>query len=443
MSPSSDNQGIHLARQLKAAGRRAVGSERRRLFGKAAAAYEAAAASDAATYPLINAATLWRMAGETGKSRALAARVLAALDSGRHDPDTPWWLGATRSEALLLMGRPSEAREVLANAAMLAPHAWEDHATTVRQLEMLLTETGTDMSWLDAFRPPGSLYYSGIIGIDADDSDAAEGIDNVIVVSRAGFGFGALAAGADILAAEALSARGASLHVVLPCDPQRFLELSVEPYGNAWSRRFESLCAKAEVLEWLESSDGISVAAIALADLIAMGLALTNARRMQSTASALLVSDAGQPADTIQARARWKQSGAPMTIIDLQPVRALRLTDVGRFRCIAAVATSAGTSQIRFGDRVDDAIGIADAAVADRITAAGIAYGLVGGDGDAEALAQVALALARVAAPGRIVVERTAMLALAVSAPDRECDPIGELDTPQGPMDLYELHRVD
>ena len=37
-----------------------------------------------------------------------------------------------------------------------------------------------------------------------------------------GFGFGALAAGAELLTAEALLARGAELHVILPSDPESF-----------------------------------------------------------------------------------------------------------------------------------------------------------------------------------------------------------------------------
>ena len=48
-----------------------------------------------------------------------------------------------------------------------------------------------------------------------------------------GFAYGSLAAGADILWAEALLAVGSEVHVVLPFALEEFVRVSVEPSGAA------------------------------------------------------------------------------------------------------------------------------------------------------------------------------------------------------------------
>ncbi len=58
-------------------------------------------------------------------------------------------------------------------------------------------------------------------------------------------GYGALAAGADLLVAEALLARGAALHVVLPFGVAAFKAASVSPRGAAWLPRFDAALASA------------------------------------------------------------------------------------------------------------------------------------------------------------------------------------------------------
>ena len=153
------------ARLIKDNANAATGSERSALLLGAAEAYEAAARLTPATYPLINAATLSLLSGAAGRATRLAADALALLDSGAHEPDTRYWLGATRAEALLLLDREVEARAALREAIAGTPRAWEDHAVTIRQFRLILAEQGKSAAWLDACRPPATLHFAGPIGI--------------------------------------------------------------------------------------------------------------------------------------------------------------------------------------------------------------------------------------------------------------------------------------
>lgn len=268
--------------------------ERRRLYGEAAAAYAAAADQDG-TYPLINAAALSLLSGAIGASTAQATRALARIDADPEEPETPYWREATRAEALLLLARHDEARAAFAEAVTLAPRAWEDHASTLRQFALILAAQGRDSSWLDAHRPPRSLHFGGHMSFDPEvvrREHLDEKIAAVLEAENVGFGFGALAAGADIIIAEALLARGAELHAVLPGGAEAFAAVSVDPFGKAWRRRFDAVLAMAETVRPVRPLGAAPDSAmIGLADEVAMGAALMNGRRLESSAVQLLVLD--------------------------------------------------------------------------------------------------------------------------------------------------------
>ena len=85
--------------------------------------------------------------------------------------------------------------------------------------------------------------------------------------------FGALAARADILFAEAVLQRGAPLTVVLPVPVDVFLQSSVRRFGRAWVRRCERCLGEAaDILEASTDRVLLSGASINLASSIAMGL---------------------------------------------------------------------------------------------------------------------------------------------------------------------------
>ncbi|MDG2001750.1 MAG: adenylate/guanylate cyclase domain-containing protein, partial [Novosphingobium sp.] len=64
-------------------------------------------------------------------------------------------------------------------------------------------------------------------------------IDDWLDERNVGIAFGALAAGADLLVAEAVLARGAELNIVLPFAVDDFIEQSLRPAGESWVPRFK------------------------------------------------------------------------------------------------------------------------------------------------------------------------------------------------------------
>ncbi|MCW3836156.1 tetratricopeptide repeat-containing protein [Sphingomonas canadensis] len=275
-------------RLLKDAADGASGAARAALLGRAADAYAAAARlSPAATYPLINAATLALLSGAGRRAEQLARETLALLDGGAHEPDTPYWLGATRSEALLLTGRETEARAALRDAIAGSPEAWEDHAVTLRQFRRILDEQGRPAQWLEGFRPPPAVHFAGPIGVSPDDRALIAALDSAAATIGGGTACGALAAGFDILAAEALLRAGARLQIVLPGPVDAFAAASVLPAGAAWLPRFEALLAAALSVETLDLPGPISAAAAVLAEEMALGEAVRRARERGSGAVAL------------------------------------------------------------------------------------------------------------------------------------------------------------
>lgn len=299
-------------RLLKDRARSASGAAARALYGEAAAAYAAAAAIDGTTYPLINAATLTLLAGDAAGAAQLAAQVLDRLDSGAPDQETPYYRAATRAEAQLLLGRRAEAQASLIAAIALAPDAPEDHATTLRQFALIAAATSADAAWLEPLRPGHVLHFSGRMGAVPDTETAATlraAVAALLVTHRVRHAFGALAAGADLLIAEAVIAHGAALHVVLPVPVPAFVAASVVPFGSDWLARYHGVLAAAASVDEGTATD-ISAAAIDLAGDRAMGRAILLAQRHATVAVQVqIVGDSDSGGHSARQAALWQAGG--------------------------------------------------------------------------------------------------------------------------------------
>lgn len=304
----------------------AGGAARREKARRAGDAYAASAARQPAPYPLINAATLALIAGDRAASVRRADEALSLIARGVPD-ETPYWLAATEAEALLLKGDEAGARAALTRATAAAPEAWEDHASTLRQLAAILREGGGDAAWLDPLRPPRSLHYTGHLALSLPEAKIVEQVDHILATEGVGFGYGALAAGADILVAERLIARGAELNLILPLDIAAFVERSVRPHGEPWVRRFDRALDAATqtfvVDEAKEAGDSGFALLVGLTDLVATGRAVMNAANLQSEAVQLVIGPAaaagageaaaaGQSARTAEL---WRAAGRRQHII--------------------------------------------------------------------------------------------------------------------------------
>jgi hypothetical protein len=330
------------ARLLKDQGLQCGGPERRALLLEAAQAYEAVHRQAEATgdpdayYPAINAATLQLLAGEERKAAELAARVVNDLTREGRAQAASYFEIATLMEAHLLL-RDGPSAEALVPAARAANGSdGAGLATTARHLRLIARETGLDAPWLLAFAPARIVFYTGHmiapVGRSGRFAAEAEGRvrdDIAAALDRApvAAGYGALASGADILFAEALLARGASLHLVLPFRLDDFVEISVRPAGEAWIDRFRASLGAATTLRYANEGayDG-DPELFGYSSRLAMGLALLHARQLGAPVEQLAVWDgrggAAQRAGTSVDVGRWRRAGLPETIIGTDSFQA-------------------------------------------------------------------------------------------------------------------------
>jgi hypothetical protein len=200
-------------------------------------------------------------------------------------------------------------------------------ATTIRQLRLLLAARGLAADWLDELMPPRVVHYLGHIvappgasGRFPAEQEAAiaAAIAEKLAAAKAGFGFGSLAAGADILFAEALLARGASLEVVLPFDRDEFVEISVRPAGASWVERFHACLERARTLHCATEDRYLGDDSLfAYCSRLAMGLALLRARHLETGVEQIAVwdGDPAGPVGTAADMAVWRRTGLPQTTI--------------------------------------------------------------------------------------------------------------------------------
>ena len=298
-----------------------AGAGRRGYYLDAAEAYAEAGRLGVATYPLINAATLSLLAGQTERSRTLARQVLDRLDRREGEPDTPYYQAATRAEALLLTGQAAEARAAFAEAIAVAPRAWEDHASSLRQFGLILDELGEDKRWLDPLRPPRCLHFAGHMALESDEAAAGRQIRQLLDRENVGFGYGALAAGADIMIAEALLERGAELHLILPGGRRAFEDASVAGFGGGWAARFETALERADTVRGVgDAGDPTLRLRVILGAEAAMGQAVMHAETLMTEAVQLLILDeaAASPGGDGASgwiRSTWQASGRRQHVI--------------------------------------------------------------------------------------------------------------------------------
>ena len=327
-------------RLMKDAALAAAGPERAVLLKAAAEAYAAVyrrahhAGHPETYYPGINGATLLLLAGDEPGAMTLAGEVLDQL--AIHAPERKnYYEVATEVEARLILGDVARAREVAQGLrAQMRREAHADYrgmAATVRQLRLVVDAKGVAEAWQDALAPPRVIHYSGHIiaapGVSgrfpaAQEARVKGAIEKLLADEDVGFGYGSLAAGADILFAEALLARGAGLHLVLPFDRDEFVEISVRPAGPGWVERFETCYDAAH------SNGAVHFATedrylgddhlFGYCSQLAMGLALLRARHLSASVEQMVVWDGqqvGGGAGTGADVAIWEHTGRPRKII--------------------------------------------------------------------------------------------------------------------------------
>ena len=272
----------------------------------AAGLYQATYERSGGYYPGINAATMRLFAGKTDEAAALARTVLESCESAEREAGgEDYALAATRAEAFLLLDEAEAAGNAVARATALHGGDYSAVATTRKQLRLICAAKGIDADVLAPLVSPTVVHYAGhmiaapgVAGRFAAESEAmvAERIAAALDSRGVGYGYGSLACGADILFAEALLARDAELHVVLPFDADEFKETSVVRGGPGWVERFDACLAQAASVSHATDDSYLGDDALfSYAGRLAMGLALLRATYLDTNVRQVVVWD-GEPA---------------------------------------------------------------------------------------------------------------------------------------------------
>lgn len=300
------------------------GEQRRKLAALSAAKYAQAYGLHQGYYPGINTATLFLLAGEVQKAKSLAAAVLQKTKAlPRTFGEEAYYITATAAEAALLLGDVAQANTTLAAAIACDAQNIPARATTLRQFAVICASLGHDTAWLDAHRPPPAIFYSGHMFRDDGPAPETQALTNklhdALNALNPSAGYGALAAGVDILVAEYLVARGAQVHVVLPFAEDHFIAQSVAPFGASWVARYHGLRKKAASFRMAtHETDTSDDSVFSHGSEYAMGLALHQAALTSSHAIHVAAWD-GAPATTQAGTAidvaRWAATGNAQTIV--------------------------------------------------------------------------------------------------------------------------------
>jgi len=262
------------------------------LLIKSAEEYEKGLRETGGYYSGVNAAATYAMAGETDRASKVAAEVVKIAEtriSEFLDEDAPsYYARSSLAEARLIAGDKTAAHGEFKNALSAIDVTPGKKATTRKQLRRLKRVLSIDDAWIDSAVPQGAvLCYSGPLAADGEaDIEPVrrlkENCHEFLSRHDIALSVGALAAGADIVIAEALLEAGISLNVVLPLPPKKFLDISVTPFGNEWRERFVRCIESATTIDWTRRVFP-SRGAFRLGSKRAMGWAIRQAQELETS----------------------------------------------------------------------------------------------------------------------------------------------------------------
>jgi hypothetical protein len=287
--------------------------------------YSAVYRETRSNYPAINAATLALIAGRRRLASALARAVVA---QGVAHPQEDYFALATQAEALVILGDIEGAAAALTRAKAAPDADVGARSTTLLQLQRLLAATDDAAgvkALLELIRPPTVAMFCGnIFQTDPKiEAPLAAEMARVIVRENVGFAYGALAAGSDILIAEALLNEGAELNLVLPFIEADFIAQSVAPGGEAWLRRYEACRARATSLTLASHMSYVGQSAqFAYGSKVTMGMARLRARHLNSAAVQLVIVEGGGEGTLSGSDiGDWQRIGGRSAVVEAKTLR--------------------------------------------------------------------------------------------------------------------------
>ena len=235
------------------------------------------------SYPAINAATLYLLAGQTSAALTWAKQTL--LDVYGDD----YWHQATRAEASLILGRVPESL-TYARLALDAAHGRMDYlASTVRNLRLMIPVLPEAAGVAAVLTPPPVRWGGGWADVTPS---LPTGLRSAIL---------AVTGPADLEFALKLAENGVALDLILPRD--RAVALSLRPAGKS-AEQVQQLFSSANILE------GYGAGPITAADVqqcmgMARGLALLRAHAFSTTSLPIGGDDVGVTGSRQTSDVRW------------------------------------------------------------------------------------------------------------------------------------------
>lgn len=325
------------------------------LARESATFYESAyAVPGADSFPGVNAATMWLLAGQEDKARELAPRVVEQAAEEHRDPARAgdYWSAATLGEANVVLGRLGVAVGWYRQAVEQARGRTGDLSSMRRQVRLLAEVVSGLEEILSALDFGRVVVFAGHMidhpsrareGLaarfppgEALERAVAQAISDRLEQLDATIGYASVACGSDVLFGEALLARASrrhvEYHVVLPFALDDFYFTSVD-FGieamRSWRARSDALRGRASGVHSAtpEHFRGDTVL-FEWVNTVTQGLALLHAARLGVEPCALVVVDreglSGAPAPvggTAYFAERWKEGGRELQEIDLAVLR--------------------------------------------------------------------------------------------------------------------------
>lgn len=320
-------------------------------YQRAAEIPGASAMPDGGTFPLINAATVWRLVGDVQHSQSLANEVIRRCEKIDESGCDAVWLPATLGEAYVLVGnhelaaahylrtvnaafaqgRLGELATIRANIELLrAAGVTADAALVDQHLGTVVAFSGhmvDSPERMKAGHPPRFPNSPKLI------EAVSLAISKTLQDLNAKVGFCSLASGGDLLFAKAMLARKGELHVVLPFAQHDFLRTSVN-FGqtdDTW-RRWRVMFD--EVLDAVPSNRVRyatqepflgSYDLFHFSNRVLQGLAVMRAKERASLPQAVILMDPtcpGQSGGAIAYADDWTANGYVAHRIDLSQLRS-------------------------------------------------------------------------------------------------------------------------
>jgi class 3 adenylate cyclase len=300
------------------------------LILEAAQGYERVYQRTQATFPGINAASLYLIGGDQDAAKRLASKVLASCSEG---PIDRYDRAADAAAAALIVGDTTAAVAFVGVCRQLHGDNYIAVAATRRQLTQICRTLHIDPAVVvSELAPRTVIHFTGHLisplGMPGPfpaeaQPQVAHHIADYLERHNVGYGFGSLACGADILFAEALLARRAELSVVLPFAIEEFRSYSVTRGGPDWEGRFETCLAKAASVTYATDDEYLGDRVLlSHASRLAMGLALLRAEYLDAAVAQISVWDGrvkSQEAGTEVDILYWREKNLPSHIIGSLP----------------------------------------------------------------------------------------------------------------------------